>query len=56
MKWEKDAKEGSVIVGDKFGQGEEQLNYPTGLTFDRQNNLYVVDRHNRRIQKFNTSN
>jgi sugar lactone lactonase YvrE len=56
MQWKKATKEGSVIVGDKFGQGEEQLNYPTGLTFDPQNNLYVVDRHNRRIQKFNISN
>jgi hypothetical protein len=28
------------------------LNYPIGLSFDRQENLYVVGWRNHRIQKF----
>lgn len=53
MRWGNQAKEGVVIVGGK-GQGQQsnQLNHPYGLSFDRQGNLYVVDGHNHRIQKF----
>ncbi|CAF4190261.1 unnamed protein product, partial [Adineta steineri] len=42
-----------IVVGGN-GQGNEsnQLNYPTGLCFDDERNLYVGDHYNHRIQKF----
>jgi len=45
---------GTIVVGGN-GEGERpnQLNYPQGLSFDRQGNLYVVDQFNNRVQKFN---
>jgi sugar lactone lactonase YvrE len=54
MRWPKGATEGSVIIG-KNGKGghPSQLNSPTGLSFDEQGNLYVVDHHNHRVQRFN---
>ena len=44
MRWLKGSKEGTIIVGGN-GEGEQsnQLSYPTGLSFDREGNLYVVD-------------
>ena len=50
MKWVKGAKEGQTIVG-RNGRGN-QLEYLTDLSFDGQNNLYIVDKNNHRIQKF----
>ncbi|CAF1312888.1 unnamed protein product [Adineta steineri] len=53
----KDEREGNdkgeIVVGGN-GQGREsnQLNGPTGLTFDGEGNLYVADYHNHRVQKF----
>jgi hypothetical protein len=42
-----------VIVG---GNGREQqanrFNDPADLSFDRHGNLYVVDRWNKRVQRF----
>jgi hypothetical protein len=57
MRWLKGATQGSVVVADD-GQGGQpnQFNYPSDLSFDRQNNLYVVDNDNNRVQKFNISN
>ncbi|CAF3880654.1 unnamed protein product, partial [Rotaria sp. Silwood1] len=54
MRWPKGATQGSVIVGGN-GKGEQsdQLNWPIGLSFDRQGNLYVVDWGNHRLEKFN---
>jgi secreted PhoX family phosphatase len=54
MRWMKGATQGNIIVGEN-GQGEQsnQLNGPDGLSFDRHGNLYVVDRGNDRVQKFN---
>ena len=54
VRWLKGATEGSVVVGGN-GQGGQvnQLNSPLDLSFDRQNNLYVVDYSKHRIQKFN---
>ena len=37
------------------GTGDGQFTYPVGITSDSSNNLYVVDRDNNRIQKFNSS-
>jgi hypothetical protein len=53
MRWVKGATQGSVVVGGNGGGGQaNQLYYPIGLSFDRQNNLYVVDYFNHRVQKF----
>jgi hypothetical protein len=46
MRWLKGATEGSVVVG------ASQLDSPCDLSFDRENNLYVLDFSNQRVQKF----
>ncbi|CAF0758726.1 unnamed protein product [Adineta steineri] len=50
MCWCEEKEEGEIIVGEN-GAGN-QLNHPFGLSFDDEENLYVVDSHNHRIQKF----
>ncbi|CAF3969253.1 unnamed protein product, partial [Adineta steineri] len=57
MRWCKESCKGSVVVGGNGngngkGQQPKQLNYPKGLSFDVEGNLYVVDCGNHRIQKF----
>ncbi|CAF4652537.1 unnamed protein product, partial [Rotaria sp. Silwood2] len=53
MRWPKGAKQGTVIVGGNgCGERANQFNSVGGLSFDRQGNLYVVDYHNYRIQRF----
>ncbi len=54
MRWMKGDTQGNIIVGEN-GRREQsnQLNYPIGLSFDRHDNLYVVDNGNDRVQKFN---
>jgi DNA-binding beta-propeller fold protein YncE len=54
MRWYNGAKKGTIVIGGN-GEGERpnQLNHPQGLSFDRQGNLYVVDKSNNRVQKFN---
>ena len=37
------------------GSGEGQLNYPCGIAVDRDDNIYVVDNNNHRIQKFTST-
>ncbi|CAF0980421.1 unnamed protein product [Adineta steineri] len=49
MRWCEGAKEGEIIVG---GNQSNQLKGPIGLSFDNEENLYVVDCHNHRIQKY----
>jgi hypothetical protein len=50
----KGAIEGSVIVGENGSGGKtDQFNSLTDLSFDQQNNLYVINYYNNRIQKFN---
>ena len=49
IKWRKDAKEG-IVVAD--GKESNQFKHPVGLSFDAENNLYVVDQSNNRIQLF----
>ncbi len=53
MRWLKGAKEGTIVVGGN-GKGEQvnQFNGPVDLSFDRENNLYVVDWNNHRVEKF----
>ncbi|CAF4207447.1 unnamed protein product [Adineta steineri] len=46
-------KEGEIIVGgNDQGNQSNQLYYPTGLSFDNEENLYVADSWNHRIQKY----
>ncbi|CAF2057806.1 unnamed protein product [Rotaria magnacalcarata] len=54
MRWTQgDKKQGTVIVGGNGeGEGGNQFNGPTGLSFDRHGNLYVVDMGNHRVQRF----
>jgi sugar lactone lactonase YvrE len=52
MCWLKEATQGSIIVRRNGGKSN-QLNLPFGLSFDRQNNLYVTDCSNHRVHKFN---
>ena len=53
MRWLRDAKEGSVIVGGNGrGSQDNQLSQPTSISFDRQGNLYVVDCYNDRVKRF----
>jgi sugar lactone lactonase YvrE len=51
MCWLEGAREGSIFVGGNREQSS-QFYYPTGLSFDRQGNLYVADMDTHRIQKF----
>ncbi|CAF4170385.1 unnamed protein product, partial [Adineta steineri] len=53
MRWCEGDEEGEVVVGGN-GQGNQsnQLNLPSGLSFDDEENLYVVDQLNHRIQKY----
>ncbi|CAF1372647.1 unnamed protein product [Adineta steineri] len=50
MRWCEGKEEGEIVVGG-FGQ-ENQLNSPNCLSFDAEGNIYVTDRWNNRIQKF----
>ncbi|CAF3623870.1 unnamed protein product, partial [Rotaria sp. Silwood2] len=53
MCWLEGATKGSIVVGGNgYGNKLNQLFYPMGLSFDQQENLYVVDSGNNRIQKF----
>ncbi|CAF4390797.1 unnamed protein product, partial [Adineta steineri] len=53
MRWSPGAAKGVPVVGEKIsGREPTQLALPHDLSFDRQGNLYVVDRYNGRIQKF----
>ncbi|MFC1617272.1 carboxypeptidase regulatory-like domain-containing protein [Candidatus Margulisiibacteriota bacterium] len=41
------------IYGDfQSGSGNGEFDYPVGLAFDNDNNFYVVEKNNNRIQKF----
>ena len=49
----KNAQQGSVIVGgNRHGQQNNQMNRPSHLAFDRDNNLFVLDCKNDRLLKF----
>jgi len=41
-----------VLGGNGNGEKLNQLNFPTGLLFDVEGNLYVADCFNYRIEKF----
>ncbi|CAF1421653.1 unnamed protein product [Adineta steineri] len=50
MRWCEGEEEGEIVVGGN--RRGNQLNRPMGLCFDDEENLYVVDYLNHRIQKF----
>jgi len=54
MCWHVGSKEGRAVVvsSNGGGQGSNQLRGPRGFSFDVENNLYVVDSWNHRIQRF----
>ena len=57
MCWPSGSKEGHIVVGGNGqGEGSNQFNGLRGLSFDVENNLYVVDVNNNRIQRFNVDN
>ena len=49
-----DAQNGPAMIKQwgEFGDKPGQLKYPTMITADKNSNIYVVDQHNQRIQKF----
>ncbi|CAF0738740.1 unnamed protein product [Adineta steineri] len=53
VRWCEGDEEGEAVVGGN-GEGNQsnQLYSPTGLSFDNEENLYVADQGNRRIQKY----
>ncbi len=56
IRWLKGAQEGTIIVGgNRKGDQPNQFNCPVDLSFDRQENLYVVDYGNHRIEKFDVN-
>lgn len=55
--WSSGSKDGRIVVGrDGKGYQPNRLNMPIKIAFDRQNNLYVVDSFNNRIQRFDIDN
>ena len=52
VRWLKGAKEGTIILGGNVGEQANQFSSPRDLSFDEENNLYVLDGDNNRIQKF----
>ena len=53
MRWMKGATEGELLLGGNIeGSQKNQFNLPASISSDGQGNLYVVDRDNHRIQRF----
>jgi hypothetical protein len=54
MRWVKGATEGRIIVdGNRDARKVNLFHGPHGLSFDRQNNLYVTELYNYHVEKFN---
>ncbi|CAF1413217.1 unnamed protein product, partial [Adineta steineri] len=51
-RWSPSATEAITVVGEQYGSGPTPAMYSQDLSFDQQNNLYVVDTNNDRIQQF----
>lgn len=52
-RWSKEETEGTVLVeGNEEGEEDNQFKHPCGLAIGSQNNLFVVDYSNCRVQKF----
>ncbi|CAF1207382.1 unnamed protein product [Adineta steineri] len=54
IRWSEGDTNGTIVVGGNGSGGGEpnQLNFPRGLSFDVDGNLYVADSSNYRIQKY----
>ncbi|CAF4384033.1 unnamed protein product, partial [Adineta steineri] len=53
MRWCEGDEEGEIVVGGNgWGNQSNQLKGPIGLSFDNEENLYVVDSQNHRVQKY----
>ncbi|CAF1580445.1 unnamed protein product, partial [Didymodactylos carnosus] len=54
QQWQSGQKNGSTIAGvtDQGGNGFNQFNRPTSVFVDTNDNLYVADRDNYRIQRW----
>ncbi|CAF1508236.1 unnamed protein product, partial [Adineta steineri] len=53
MRWCVGHNEGGIVVGGNYqGNQPNQLTGLTGLSFDNEENLYVVDNRNHRVQKY----
>ena len=53
MRWRKGVNEGDIIVSN-YTEGTLTLNYSIDLSFNRNNNVYVLASGNVRILKFET--
>jgi hypothetical protein len=56
QRWSLGATVGQTIAGNSdgtAGSGPNELNSPKGIALDKDNNLYIADLNNYRIQKFN---
>ncbi len=54
--WTPGATIGQTIAGNSngtAGSGPNELNTPKGISIDKNDNIYVADYNNLRIQKFN---
>ena len=54
MRCLKGAEEGNIFVG-RNGEQPNQFNCPIGLSFDRENNFYLLDYFYNRVPKFDVS-
>jgi DNA-binding beta-propeller fold protein YncE len=55
QKWSYGATTGETVAGNSngtAGSGPNELNSPKGIALDKDDNLYVADYTNLRIQKF----
>jgi hypothetical protein len=54
MKWRVGDWNGTIVAGlaASIGSNSSELNFPSGITLDQWQNLYVGDRGNYRIQLF----
>ena len=53
MRWRSGTQQGTIIAGGNGeGRAPNQLRSPNVLCFDSQHNLYVTDRRNHRVQRF----
>jgi hypothetical protein len=54
MRWRVGASNGTIVAGiaGNAGSNSSQLSFPTGITLDQWQNIYVNDRANTRIQLF----
>ena len=56
MRWLKGTAEGTIVVGGKEkGQQPNLFKGPVNLSFDRENNLYVLDWSSCRVQRFDVN-